>query len=47
MRTLIKNATIVNEGKQFAGSIIIDGDIIADIVAAEQPDASFDKVIDA
>ncbi|MBQ2950055.1 MAG: dihydroorotase [Prevotella sp.] len=47
MRTLIKNATIVNDGKQFAGSIIIDGDIIADIVAAEQPDASFDKVIDA
>ena len=47
MRTLIKNATIVNEGKQFAGSIIIDGDIIADIVAAEQPDASFDKVIEA
>lgn len=47
MRTLIKNATIVNEGKQFAGSIIIDGDIITNITEVEQPGASFDKVIDA
>lgn len=47
MRTLVKNATIVNEGKLFAGSIIIDGDTITNITDVEQPDASFDKVIDA
>lgn len=31
MKTLIHNATIVNEGRVFAGSLLIDGDRIADI----------------
>ena len=35
MRTLIHNATIVNEGKLFKGSVIINGDIIEDIVDSD------------
>lgn len=31
-RTLIQNAKIVNEGSVFVGSVLIDGDIIADII---------------
>lgn len=47
MRTLIKNAAIVNEGKLFAGNIIIEKELIADIADCEQSEASFDSVIDA
>lgn len=47
MRTLVKNAVIVNEGKLFTGNIIIEQDIIADIAEKEQSEASFDRVIDA
>ena len=35
MKTLIHNATIVNEGKIFKGSVIINGDIIEDVVESE------------
>ena len=35
MKTLIHNATIVNEGRIFKGSVIIDNDIIEDVVAGE------------
>ncbi|MCR5822316.1 MAG: amidohydrolase family protein [Bacteroidales bacterium] len=35
MRTLIHNATIVNEGDIFVGSVIINGEIIEDIVKGE------------
>ena len=35
MRTLIHNATIVNEGKIFKGSVIINADIIEDVVESE------------
>ena len=38
MKTLIKNATIVNEGRIFVGSVLIDGDKIANI--SETPDYS-------
>lgn len=37
MRTLIKNATIVNEGVRQKGSVLIDGEIIADIFTGETP----------
>lgn len=48
MRTLITNATIVNENRRFSGSIVIDGEYIAEITAGPlQPDASFDETIDA
>lgn len=48
MRTLIKNAKIVNEGETFDGSIVIEDDLISEISKEkEQPSASFDEVIDA
>lgn len=47
-KILIKNARIVNEGCVVSGSITIEGDRIATISASEtQPEASFDRVIDA
>lgn len=46
MRTLVKGGRIVNEGRVLDGSIVIeDGDIID--ITSEQPEASFDEVIDA
>ncbi len=35
MKTLIHNATIVNEGRIFVGSVIIDGDTIEDVVEGD------------
>ena len=47
-RTLIQNAVIVNEGRKVAGSVVIEGEKIAEIlVAEEQPSAPCDEVIDA
>ncbi|MDR1005105.1 MAG: dihydroorotase [Prevotellaceae bacterium] len=47
-RTLIKNVTIVNEGKQFKGSVSIAGETISDVFTADtSPSAPFyDDVID-
>lgn len=48
MKSLIKNATIVNEGKAFNGSIVIDGDCIADILKGnDTPRGQFDDNVDA
>ena len=48
MKTLIHNATIVNEGRIFNGSILIEGDKIAEIWDGSPiPEASADEVIDA
>lgn len=48
MKTLIHNATIVNEGRIFNGSILIEGDKIAEIWDGRPiPEASADEVIDA
>jgi len=48
MRTLIYGGTIVNEGHQFPGSIIIDGDRIADIIeTTDKPRGIFEKEVDA
>ena len=48
MKTLIKNATIVNEGLTTKGSIAISGDTITAISDNPmQPEASFDRTIDA
>ena len=45
MKTLIHNATIVNEGRIFNGSVLIDGDRIAGILEGETPEC--EHVIDA
>lgn len=47
-RTLIKNAIIVNEGRQVAGSVVIEGEKIAEIrVNGEESVAPCDETIDA
>ncbi|MBR1549611.1 MAG: dihydroorotase [Bacteroidales bacterium] len=49
MKTLIHNATIVNEGRIFVGSVVIEGDKIAKVTEnSEYSEASgFSKTIDA
>ena len=48
MRTLIKGGTIINEGKTFGGSIVVDDkDILAITVGNTLPEMSVDEMIDA
>ena len=48
MRTFIKNATIVNESRQFVGSILIEEDRIAGIFEhCMAPQGPFDEQVDA
>lgn len=46
MRTLIKGGRIVNEGRTFDGSLVVDDEKIVEI-NTHYPEASFDRVIDA
>lgn len=48
MRTIIEYGTIVNEGKTFQGSLILDNDHIEDVIAGETtPCGSYDHHVDA
>jgi dihydroorotase len=49
MKILIKNATIVNEGSSFRGSVVIENDIIANIIEniCDCDNINADKIIDA
>ena len=48
MRTLISNPTIVNNGEQFAGSIVVnDGKIVEILRDNELPRAECDEIIEA
>ena len=47
MKRLIKNAIIVNEGLQKAGSIVIADDHIAEIHADTTPHGTYDETVDA
>lgn len=49
MRTLIDNATIVNEGTTRKGFIVIDGEYIEEVNydGIHQPEATFDRAVDA
>ncbi len=52
MKTLIRNGIIVNEGRLFSGSIVVDGDTITDIFENAPSNGaayteSYDEVIDA
>ena len=48
MRTLIYGGTIVNEGRRYAGSIVIDDDRISNILEGEEiPRGTYDETIDA
>lgn len=47
MKTLISHATIVNEGRSFQGSLIIEDDRIADIIEKPSaPQGQFDQTVD-
>lgn len=47
MKTLVHNATIVNEGRIFVGSVLIEDDRIADISGHPDYSVCTDKTIDA
>ncbi len=48
MRILIKGATVVNEGRAFNASLIIEDDRIADIIEnGDTPRGDFDETVDA
>jgi dihydroorotase len=49
MKTYIKGGTIVNEGRSFVGTVVVDGDIIEQIAEGESPadDTAASRVIDA
>lgn len=44
MKTLIKNARIVNEGRTFDGSVLIDGELISKVIEGNEVPAEFEKV---
>ena len=46
MRTLVKGGRIVNEGRIFDGSVVIEDGNIIDITK-QQPESSYDEIIDA
>ncbi|MBQ3745668.1 MAG: dihydroorotase, partial [Prevotella sp.] len=48
MTTLVKGGTLVNEGRTFNGSLVIDDERITQIIEGNHtPEASYDEVIDA
>lgn len=48
MITLVKGGTIVNEGKTFSGSLVIDGEQIIQVIRGKNAaDVAADKVVDA
>lgn len=47
MKILIKGGTIVNEGRQFTGDLVVNGEIIEHIYENEAPRGTYDDIIDA
>ena len=48
MRTLIQGGTLVNEGRTFVGSVLIEDGVISQIIEDRHiPEASYDEVVDA
>ena len=47
MRTLIKNGTIINEGRSFLGDLVVNGEQIEKIYEGKAPRGIYDQVIDA
>ena len=47
MKRLIKNATIVNEGKTFNANVLIENDIISKIITDNEEVLNVDETIDA
>ena len=38
MKTIVSNATIVNEGRSFLGSVVVEDDFISDVIEGEVSD---------
>ena len=47
MKTIIRNATIVNEGRQFVGSVVIEGEYIQQVIEGDDSTQAYDLEIDA
>ena len=47
MRTIIRNATIVNEGKKFQGSVVIEDEMIQSVLTADDSSQTYENEIDA
>ncbi len=47
MKTIIRNATIVNEGRQFIGSVVIEDEIIQEVLESDDTTQYYDLEIDA
>ena len=37
-KTIIKNATIINEGSRFTGHVLIDGEYISSVINGKLPE---------
>lgn len=47
MKTIIRNATIVNEGETFIGSVVIEDEMIQEVLKGDDTTQSYDTEIDA
>ncbi|MBQ6964642.1 MAG: dihydroorotase [Bacteroidaceae bacterium] len=47
MKTIIRNATIINEGRQFVGSVVIEDEWIQQVLEGDDTSQAYDAVIDA
>lgn len=47
MRTIIRNATIVNEGRSFVGSVVIEDEMIQSVLTTDDSTQTYENVIDA
>lgn len=47
MKTIIRNATIVNEGRQFIGSVVIEDEMIQQVLEGDDSTQSYEIDIDA
>ncbi len=47
MKTIIRNATIVNEGEMFIGSVVIEDEMIQEVLKGDDTTQSYDTEIDA
>ena len=47
MRTIIRNATIVNEGRSFVGSLVIEDEMIQSVLEGDDSTQPYENEIDA
>lgn len=47
MRTIIRNATIINEGKLFVGSVVIEDEMIQSVLTTDDSTQTYENEIDA